>query len=132
MNDCSCIYIDCGDGPTWYREAMVRPNTNQLRCRECGKFFSPLEKHERVILKWDFYPESRMYRTCTDCVSIRDAFFCEGYHYTRIWEDVWEHVCNTDGYIESSCFTSLTPGARNKLCDLIEKYWEDHPEEDDE
>ena len=129
MSDCSCIYVDIGDDPNWFKEHMVRVNSSVRRCRECGKFFRPLEKHEKIRIQWyDKKPEE--YRTCVDCVSVREKFFCEGYFFTRIWEDIQEHISEMDGVIDSSCIVDLPKRGRDMLCDRIEQYWDDHPEEE--
>jgi len=80
-------------------------------------------------------PEEYMHRydTCLDCKSIRDEFFSEGWIYGSILDDLYTHfdatLSPTEGGIDEKCLAVLTPGAREKVCELIETVWEEMEEE---
>jgi hypothetical protein len=95
-------------------------------CSECSRTIEPGETYERTWGKFDGGVET--YKTCVDCLSVRDSFFCDGWGYTVVWQDLQEHLSEVvrfgDG-VSSDCMAPLTKAARDKVCDLIEEIWED-------
>jgi hypothetical protein len=65
------------------------------------------------------------HKTCNDCLSIRNEFFCEGWFYGFIYENFWEHIREVAGQISTDCILSLTPGAKERVLDMIDRLWED-------
>lgn len=123
MSDCSCIWVDSGDDMPEIHSEYDYTAKKQHKCSECGRIIMPGEKYEYVFGVWDGIPS--IYKTCRDCQSVRNAFFCEGWLYSMIWDNVWEHLREINGNLESDCLLSLTKPSRDRVCDMIEKTWED-------
>jgi len=117
---CSCIYVDNYDQPEFIYEE-TRKARKEHNCCECGRIISRGEKYEHTTGKWD---RIDTFKTCIDCLSIRNAFFCAGWGYTMIQSDLWEHLLEMNGDISGDCIAELTPGARDMVCDMIEEIWE--------
>lgn len=122
MSDCGCVWVECGDECIFYKAARPRARIEHS-CGECERKILPGETYERVAGKWEhgFFTS----KTCTDCLSMRNSFFCENYAYGFLWEDLWDHINGLDGKISSSCIVPLTPRAREKVCGMIERAWRD-------
>lgn len=137
--DCACVYVDNSDGSydDWGDE--IRVAGVERTCSECRReialgeeyedaFGAHLDDDENVL-------EMHTYVTCRDCVSMRNSFFCHGWACERIWYDLGEHLDEVvrfgDG-VSSDCLTPLTKAARDDVCDLIEKIWEEWDEEEEE
>jgi hypothetical protein len=128
MNEaCGCIYIDADCSCDDFQTADIRKARKEHKCCACRRVIQPGEEYERVFGVWDADPAT--YKTCQDCLSLREVFFCESYYYTSIWSDFEYHVHEMLGEISSSCLTSLTKRARDKACDIIEQYWEEADDE---
>lgn len=122
MSDCSCIYISFHDCyPDFYSDEY-RVARKEHKCTECGRIINKGEKYNYVAGKWE--DEFNVFKTCNDCISLLSVFFCEGYNFGSIWDDFREHVNCCDAKIDSSYIVKLTPAARKKACNIIEKYWE--------
>ena len=127
MDSCSCISY-AYDGPqAEVFNARVVTARKKHKCGECGREILPGEKYETASGKWDDSFET--YKTCADCLSVRDAFFCEDYAYGGIWEILWEHLRYINYEVSSDCLVKLTKAARDNICDSIEAWWEDHEED---
>ena len=111
---------DFGDMPDFFTRSMPTAH-NEHKCGECGRVINPGEKYEYVSGKWD--GDWEVYKTCADCLSIRDTLFCN-YGIGRIYEDLMEEIYNTNGgnHIAEN-LAGLTPAARAKVCEMLEKYW---------
>lgn len=118
--DCGCIYVDVDTPPSFHHEKMVRA-MKEHRCCECGRTITPGERYEKVAGVWD--GEFNTYKTCDDCLSIRDSFFCDGWGYTSIYEHLYQHICDMKGRIGEECILSLTPCARDLVFNAIEETW---------
>lgn len=122
MTSCSCIYVGDFDSPSFYSREMRKAN-REHKCSECSRPIAPGEQYENARGKWN--EEFAVYKTCRDCLSVRDEFFCDGYPHQGIWEAVTEHLHYCDGHISAASIAELTPAARDKVCDMIEEIWED-------
>jgi hypothetical protein len=123
MSSCGCIISE----PDWVAydyEETEQVATVDLLCSECGATIKP--KDQYILAKYTDEDEELYSREiCIDCHSVIDEFFCDGYTFGQVWEDMWEHTCGTGGTISSSCLLSLTPKARKKVIGLIDELWED-------
>ncbi len=120
MSDCSCIYMGDYDGPEFCSE-LYPTAAKEHECGECGKTIEVGEKYEKTTGCWE--GTFNTHKTCLDCVSMRDSFFCDGWCYTRIWEFLSDHIMEVQGQVSSECLVPLTPRAREKVCELIEEQW---------
>lgn len=120
MTDCACIVVDDYDAPSFY-ERRTRKARVTHTCFECGREISPGETYEAAVGCWNGKVD--VFKTCADCLSIREAFFCDGFEHGGMWETMWDHIRALDGEIPSSCLTPLTPKAREDVCEQIEACW---------
>lgn len=129
MSDCSCIWVDDYEHPEFHSSKMVTARKQHI-CSECHRIIERGERYEKVVGKWS--GDLSTYKTCIDCLSVREAFFCESWMYTMIWDYLWDHICDREGEIESDCIVSLTSSSREKVCDMIEEVWKDLNDIDEE
>ena len=90
MTDCG-ICLDPGDYECaeMYSEAVVKARKPH-RCCECGKAIHPRSEYQRASGKWD--GDFATYRTCLDCMHIRDAFRCGGgFLFGQLWDSLHEY-----------------------------------------
>jgi hypothetical protein len=121
MGDCSCIYMVEIDNPaSFVSSRLVRARKNHFCC-ECAHVITPGERYERTFGVWD--GEVEIYKTCLVCKELRDAFFCDGWQYTTVMEDLDYHILEMKGEIAESCLANLTSLARDRICSMIEEYW---------
>jgi len=119
--NCSCIYVDCDDGrPEFFKERHPRARKTHI-CGECGQAIPLGEQYEYVSGKWE--DRFAVYKTCSICLSIRSAFYCEGWAFGEVLGDLHEHIGEMDGNISSECLEDMSKSARDKVCDMIEEYW---------
>lgn len=122
MNNCACVYVGDSLMPEFHNASMPKAQKEHV-CDECGQVISIGEQYERVTGKWE--GEINTYKTCVDCLSIRNEMFCENWCYTRLLEYLSEYVAEVKGDIPEKCLLSLTPRARGMVCDMIEEAWEE-------
>jgi hypothetical protein len=122
MTDCSCVYVslDCGERPAFHSSTKPIARVTHV-CNECDAPINPGEQYERSVGCWD--GEFTMFKTCPVCLELRGAFFCEGWFYGCLYEDLRQHLQDT-GLIPG-CLVELSPAARDVVCDMIEEQWED-------
>jgi hypothetical protein len=126
MNDCACVYASAGEsysvGSTLMRRARIKHT-----CGECNRTINPGEIYEYQTGCCDgqWYDA----KTCSDCLSMRKSFFCKGYAFNGIWDDLHCHIDGMFGEISSECIVKLTPRAREMVCELIEEVWEKYYDE---
>lgn len=76
------------------------------KCCECGEWIRPGDVYERVAGKWDGKMDA--FSTCRPCAEIRDAFACDGYVHTDVWENIREGMFET---MSTGCLEKLTTAA---------------------
>jgi hypothetical protein len=118
---CNCL-IDTGydAGFCVLLEMKTYKAKKQHICYECGRKIDLGEKYQIEKLVGDGFITVK---TCSDCLSVRDAFFCT-WVYGEMWQDVYEML--SDGNLPpSDCMTNITKNARDKICDIIEERWKE-------
>jgi len=122
MTSCSCaVYLDVDCDSTLAVET-IRKARKSYRCYECKGVISVGERYEETTQKYD--GDFSRYRTCLDCVSVRDSLFCGSWYWGQLWEHLGDHFSENGGDVPSSeCMMALTQKAREKVCALIEKIW---------
>jgi len=108
------------EGPEFFKDKMVVAR-KQHKCSECCQAIEPGVKYEHVYGIWD--GDTHTYKTCPDCLSLRQQFFLHGYYYEQLWDDFKDAFGYIDSEIPESCISKLTPGARARVCAMIEKWW---------
>lgn len=119
---CSCeVDYDDGYGPDLFSESD-RVARKAHTCCECGREIAPGETYHIESGRWD--DEFQSYKTCADCISLRDAYCC-GFIYTRVRRDIREQVIEpVDGEVLDSRVAELTPAARAWFLAQVEEVWE--------
>jgi len=113
--------MDHDEGPEVCSE--TRPKARkEHRCCECRRIIKKGEQYNNTSGLWDGGWDT--YKTCTDCESIRDALFCS-FIYETLWGQLSETFSDSPEVPSAECMMKLTKPARDKVCDLIEKYWEE-------
>ena len=122
IKPCACIPMDdleCGIQFDDY----IRKARKIHKCCECKREIQIGEDYKYYKGIWD--DSFCTFKTCLDCETVKKVFFCDGWKFMQLWEDVWEHVCELDGKIDSECILALSENARDKLLEMIDDFWED-------
>lgn len=122
MSDCSCVFVTADCLPSVVTE--TKPKARKVhKCTECRRDIVPGEIYEKVHGCWE--GEFETYKTCPDCLALRDEFFCNGWCFGDTHEHLMIHVQEVDGEIPEKCIVGLPPGAREILFKMIEVVWKD-------
>lgn len=119
--DCSASIDTDGEAPKVKTQKIVKARKNHI-CSECKRVIEKKEEYESFRGYWEYLGWNE-YKTCSDCLSIRKVFF-ESFCFECLYDDLIDYISNTYGEIPEDCISPLTPRAKDKVCDLIERYWE--------
>ena len=141
-SSCGCIYVDGSEDEHDYeledRDAIAE---SSFKCCECHRSFPPNAEYWRVsidVYEWDrdedkrAYLKTELYEVCPDCRSAISEFFCEATPFRAVWGYIANHVDDVKGEISSGCLLRLTPYARGRVLDLIDKEWGMQGTDDDQ
>lgn len=111
---------DHNSTPKAFNEADRQAQTPHFCC-ECQRVILPGETYRYESGIWDGRPNA--YKTCVDCLSLRNTYYCS-FIFGEIWSGLAERIAENEGegYADSR-LAKLTPGAREKVCELIEDAW---------
>jgi len=123
--ECATVSVDVDDFCMTLREEQPTAR-KQHKCCECRRVIEVGEKYNIEITVYD--GGIKRYKTCLDCMSIRDEFFKEGFYYGSTKWMLRDHINECGGDISESSIEALTPGARAMVCEMIEDTWEDDDE----
>lgn len=118
--DCACVYVGDFDPPEFYCNA-VRKARKEHKCTECGKIIKPKEIYEHTSGKWDGV--INRFKTCDDCLSIKDSFFCDGFMHGGLYELLCQHITDCEGQISSEIINSLTFNSKKYVIEQIDQVW---------
>lgn len=119
--ECSCVYgyYDGDECATMLREKEVKARKN-YNCMECGDVIDIGNRYFLEVYVWD--GKCTNHRTCLACKSIRDEFFCEGWSYGGIMENLKDHIIGVG--IDDLCLgkgiLNLIPAAKEKITRIFE------------
>ena len=117
---CESAYADYdGDLPVLFT-SVKRKARKQHKCCECKRQIEAGETYLVEEGKWD--GEFETFKTCSDCLSIRETFFGYGFILGEILETLSDHIYGGD--VPERCIAELTPRAREMVCEIIEEKWE--------
>lgn len=120
--ECACIDVgpdwDCGVESIAGRVVVAR---KEHTCGECRQAIKAGDKYRNEVFK--FEGDIERYKTCMDCMSLREEVFCS-FYYGRLWDDLEDELSQSEGQLAESCIADLTPRARDWVCEIIEKVWE--------
>lgn len=128
--ECSCTVS--GDGIDYFFELInkvTRTARKEHKCCECRETIQRGEKYLSETLK---YGSLHTYKTCRTCESLRDEFFSDGFSYGNIIDDLRQHVVECSGDIPEKCLSKLPEKARGIVCQMIDDYWIDYEDEEDD
>jgi len=122
--ECSCS-IDgyAGDGyENPQREVLT--NNSDLLILKCGECDRQINKGD--VFEWyrgEYDGKACTHHTCSDCLSFRDNFFGD-WTFEELWETFSDYMDDCGWQVPEKCLSKVTPAARAKICEMIEKYWE--------
>ena len=120
--NCSCVAVE-NDGDWADLISKTKPTAKKKhKCHECYRAILPGEQYEvqKYVFDWAF----ETHKTCSECVEIRDMFFCEGYRYGSIREDFIDDLIDADCDLSESCIAVLSSKAQGIVCEILEECWE--------
>lgn len=126
---CACVHIEIDEEGCEFEKIEDRTAKKQHKCCECKRIIEIGEQYENYSGKWN--GNFDYFKTCSDCLSVRKSFFCNGHEFTSMYSNLAYHIEYMKGEISSDCITSLTPRARATVCEMIERDWK-HMEESEE
>ena len=126
--ECSTVYCDIDECSILLRKDRVKAARKEHRCTECRRVIAKGESYLLEVILWDGRLDA--YKTCQDCESIRDNFFKGGWYYSEIRSMLREHVYESGGDVSEACLCSLTPKAREAVCDYMEEVWDEYYDEE--
>lgn len=121
--DCACIGSNYDDGEWDFEPSETFPVARKRwKCDECGETIEVGKKYACFSGK----EGGRWFlaRTCMDCHSVTEHLFC-GWIYGQVWSQLTEHLHESGGEVAWVEIAKLTPKAREKVCDMVERYWEE-------
>jgi hypothetical protein len=128
--DCACIYVDANfDGQVNILTEKTRKAKKLHKCGECRRDILPGEHYEYIAGIWE--GALTVHKTCPECVSIRNTFFCDGWIYEEVINDLYQHIMDADGAVSSEAMENLTPKAREHVIDMIDEIIRDKIEEEE-
>jgi hypothetical protein len=118
--ECSCVYVEADSYWDFANFRMLIARKIH-KCHECGREIAPGEKYENLsgMCEGDFLT----HKTCADCLSIRDAFYCHGWQFETVLENLRDYIHDSQGDVKEDCLRRLTPKAREIVCGMIEDAW---------
>ena len=124
--ECSCtISISYPDAerPAIFEEVMIKARKAH-KCSECKRVIFSGERYERIGGLWDGQWDH--FKICTDCLSVIEVFFTHRPCYGDLWEAFYNEFSYRNTIVPESCLSAVTPGARARICKMIEdNWWED-------
>ena len=118
--NCACA-VSCdmeNEGSAWgVREVKKARKTH--KCYECRGIISAGSSYFYHTI----FGEGTIsnFKVCPDCQSVIRQFFDNGWMFGSVWDSLGEYLWgNWREDLPSSCICKLPPGARNKVCDLLE------------
>ena len=122
---CACVYIENDGGPAFINETDPKAR-KEHRCSECHKTILPGDQYKREEGVWD--GDFRTYKTCLSCLSLRDEFFCHGWTFTQLWNDMCEFISECGGDPGDDRLSKLQPAALVEVEIILKRYNDRHEE----
>ena len=128
--ECGCSIDSYSDDySNAFHTTSMRKARKEHVCGECGRKIARGESYERSAGLFD--GKILTDKTCPDCLSLREEFFCS-WIYSTLWNDFECEVRENHEYISYAALANLTPAARAKACEIIEQVWSDEDDEPEE
>lgn len=119
--DCACaVSHDYESEDTYWGVREINRAAKDHKCYECGGVIPKGSPYFIHIIFGN--GTANNYKYCKDCQSMVWQFFSNGWWFGQVWENLAEYLAdNWRDDLPSSCICQLTPGARGKVCDMIQK-----------
>ena len=143
MSECGCISCHVDEECGLYNKEQDKycMEHNEVMCVECERIIDPFIPHVKEVnvcyenLNDHLEPcensPVEIYRTCHTCKQLRDEFFCDGWYYGNVLDDIDDHIHDMNGDISSECIVNLSPEARLIIFNSIEYFWNQYWDHDD-
>lgn len=118
-----CAYISVGIDEE--AELLNRKKVKAKRihtCCECEEPIYPERRYWIEVTKFD--GTIALFKTCLTCMDVRDHLFYD-FYYESLWEAFKDFVYNYPNEIPWAKIGRLTRISRDKVCDIIEKIWDE-------
>lgn len=115
---CSCVYVGDYD-PADFSNTRIVKARKAHKCGECERAIDVGESYEVTVGTWDGMFQT--FKTCSDCCSIRSAFFCDGWLFGGVIIELEDHIQENGGEMSLDCLDKLTPNARSKVIEMIDQ-----------
>ena len=109
----ACILVYETDGEWGITRDRTHTARTEHKCSECGRKIIIGEVYEYSWGVWS--GEQDTYKTCSDCLSARKAFFGSQWVYGMIWDYIFE-----EEDFPVNVLDKLTPRALNRVVDWID------------
>lgn len=119
--ECACIEAT-GDDYAESTHTNILTARKPYKCGECYRQIQPGEQYEMCTML--FEGDWSRCKTCLDCRSVTNAFFC-GFTFKTVWQDLENSFRDSSGRFPEDKVHLLTPAAREKVFMLIEDIWSD-------
>jgi hypothetical protein len=106
MSDCACLYGGWDDyDESGFQHREERTARKEHVCCECKRVIAKGERYSWFSSKND----GRIFtaKTCLVCEEIREALYCDGYYFGRMWTDIREQFFEQGG-LNIKCVDKLT------------------------
>lgn len=124
---CACLVDRCNDEIAWDGACKTKHVVSKTphKCIECERTIRPGDWYLLEIVQWEEGGLRERYKTCSDCESLRNILVCS-WQYGAVMNDIYSALeeCPEDG-IPWAAFAKLTPGAKDYVFGIIEKWWEE-------
>ena len=121
--NCSCSISTSYEGSESSWGVQTRKAAKVHRCCECRTTITKGEKYFYHTVFGDGTIGN--YKMCSACNSILESFFTSGWMFGFVLEDLEYHL--EESWIDdlpSSCISKLAPGARDMVCDYLQRWQE--------
>ena len=119
MSECSCVPgPDCYESEGFHCNIM-RTARKAHECDECCGVIAKGQQYEVSTCS----VEGTIFRskTCSVCIEIRNAFFCDGFLYGETRYYLREHFREIDGIISNDCVEGLSDEAFDVVVGMVEE-----------
>ena len=131
--ECSCISVDIDDfdDNLHYTKMKEVISPKEYKCNECHTIIPANSKMEIIVQGFGDRKGSKyeFHRTCSDCLSMRVALFCD-FYMGMIWDTLWEEIVETDGELSQTKIAGMTKPARDKVCAMLDDYFKRNEDEE--
>jgi len=125
MMNCSCNaigYMEESEDWHWGVRHIKHAGKDHI----CGECSVQIKKGQEYYYHTCFGEgTARNYKVCVDCQGIIEHFFSNGWWFGQIWDDLESYLDNAwHGDLPSDCISKLSPAARARVCDFLQRYQE--------